>query len=786
MKIGIITLNGENFGNRLQNYAVQEILKEYGEVYTVKQEKKVLNNSNIKKRRFSPKYIKAVIDSRLQNIYHISTRKKSTLKKIVYYLKSKNSLNSALQLRSSAYKDFDKKYINFEPNLLHLKGDEQSSWVKTYNAWVCGSDQIWNPSYPTATRNAFLQFTKSTRRVSFSASIGINDIKKLPESYKEWIEEIPYLSVRENKAAELVKELTGREAEVLLDPTMLLPRDRWEAISNAVDYKFPKKFALTYFLGNREIEYENFINEDIKARNIERIDLLNGEFPEYLSFGPVHMVAAIRQADIIYTDSFHGVVFSILFHKPFIVFKRIEEGASMFSRLDTLLSLFDLKDRIYSGDNCKLSDNINFVNVDQVIKREQVRAKAFLDNAFHKIKESETEEIPELHHIHINRKEHCFGCTACANVCPKNCITMRSDTEGFLYPEVDEAQCIGCSKCIKVCPFNNINSNGIGQIYAAINKDSKIRQSSSSGGVFYQLCKYILDKKGIVYGVAWSNDMVALHRRITELSDVRYIQGSKYVQSKLSDTFKLVKDDLLTGCEVLFSGTPCQVAGLKNYLGKKFDNLLLVDVLCHGVPSPLLLKEYISSMETKYGSKVIGLNMRDKKKSWHRLFSNMQFSNSKVYYKFCGYDPYLHLFLNNKSLRPSCFECKFTSKDRQGDVTLGDFWGIGKRHYDFDDNKGTSLVAINTERGHDIWAAINNNFIILESNFDEAKEGNKVLLYPSIKNKDRDKFFSELEYEGYNKAIAKYCDIPSKPKQIYYDCMRLCLDIVRKICHKKY
>lgn len=791
MKIGIITLLGNNYGNRLQNYAVQELLKEYGDVYTITYEKKLLTKSNISKlSKINLVYIKKALDSRLLNVYHLSNRNMFFFKRIMYYMKHKNDIKKGLSSRDIAFKTFDSNYISYEKNILHLSDDDNQPWIKSYDTWVCGSDQIWNPNYPTATRNAFLQFAQKERRISLSASFGISNIKNIPKDYRKWLKEITYCSVREEEAAKIINDLIGREVNVFLDPTMILPKSKWIEMSEKVKNDLPEKFALSYFLGVKEREYVKFIDNDIKLYKLNRVDILNGEYPNYLDFAPDQFIDAIRKAEIIYTDSFHGAVFSIIFHKPFIVFERSEEGQSMNSRLHTLLKKFNLENRIYRGSNTdELRERIDFSYIDSIIIREQLRVKEFLDTAINNISllpKTNEKMNDNDKFIKITRKEQCFGCTACSQICPRECISMEEDVEGFLYPKINKKKCINCGLCKTVCPYYARKDNEIQAVYAAINNNQKIRKLSSSGGTFYQICKIIIDNGGVVFGVAWDDNMIATHIKIETMDDVKKIQGSKYVQSNPRDSFTETKIELEKGRLVLFSGTPCQISGLKNYLKKDYDNLFLIDVLCHGTPSPKLLSGYIDSMEKKYKSKIIDINLRDKKKSWHRLYTNIGFSNGYKYFNFCGYDSYMSLFLTNMSQRPSCFECKFTTNKRQGDITLGDFWGIGKYNYDMDDDKGTSMVIINTVKGKTIWNQVKENFLYIESDFITAESGNKVLVEPPKKNANRDKFYKNFIDEGYEVAISKWIHIPSKKKQIYYNFMRFGLDVYRKIRQQKY
>lgn len=389
--------------------------------------------------------------------------------------------------------------------------------------------------------------------------------------------------------------------------------------------------------------------------------------------------------------------------------------------------------------------------------------------------------------IQIIDKKGCSGCSACANICPKNCIKMERDEMGFVYPKVDADVCINCGRCETVCPIlTPAKENSPLSVKGAKNRDESVRRTSSSGGTFFELAKDIISRGGIVYGCALDSELVARHIGVETAEDISNLKGSKYVQSDVGETYREVKRHLMDGRAVLYSGTPCQIAGLKNYLGKDYDNLLLVDVLCHGVPSPGVFEDYLAYLGEKFGAKPVSVNFRNKEKSWKRLYFEVKFDNGKRYFTFCGYDRYMSMFLNNISLRPSCYDCRFTTVNRQGDITLGDFWGIGRKYPERDDDKGISLLILNSEKGEKAYGEISDKFDTFESDIETAKNPQHTMSASTPKNPKHEEFYRLYRDEGIKNAIEKTVYIPSKLKQKYHALRRWGLDLARKILKKGY
>lgn len=353
-------------------------------------------------------------------------------------------------------------------------------------------------------------------------------------------------------------------------------------------------------------------------------------------------------------------------------------------------------------------------------------------------------------------KNQCTGCTACANICPKSCIEMKEDDEGFSYPVIDNSKCISCLACERVCPIlsNRTPKDEETKAYAALSKNDETRLESSSGGIFSELAKLILQSNGIVYGAKYDDDFKVIHTGIEDIESLKELRGAKYSQSDLSTIFQTIKTQLNNGRQVLFSGTPCQIGGLKAFLKKDYDNLYCIDFVCHGVPSPLVWKKYI-----EYRSQVDAdnqvpeyINLRNKESGWSHYSYQVEFAYSKSNHYLCQNDKdlYMSLFVNNYILRRSCSNCYYKGYSRESDITLGDFWGIWDILPSMDDNKGTSVVFTHSNKGEKL---LNSAAIHLQSNpvtLDQATMMNPSLLKSSLPKENRERVLKEISQNGFH------------------------------------
>ncbi|MBQ3216180.1 MAG: Coenzyme F420 hydrogenase/dehydrogenase, beta subunit C-terminal domain [Oscillospiraceae bacterium] len=382
----------------------------------------------------------------------------------------------------------------------------------------------------------------------------------------------------------------------------------------------------------------------------------------------------------------------------------------------------------------------------------------------------------QQHMINIKKKHDCSGCHACANICPQKCIVMKADEEGFLYPSVDLTKCVKCGLCQKVChrhsPLKNHNQP---EAYACYVTNESVRMQSSSGGVFTFLAQEILNHGGAVFGAAFDEDLTVKHICITEKRDLGIIRGSKYVQSRIGDTYASAKEMLQKGQPVFFTGTPCQIGGLKLYLGKEYDNLYTADVICHGAPSPKVWKTYLDYMEAQFGSKISRCPtplFRSKATGWIEFSMHIHFDNNQEYCTPFGQDSYMDAFLHELILRPSCYHCDFKSLHRNSDITMADFWGVGLLAPDMFDNKGTSLVLINSSKGQKLFDCIKKTAIYKPVCLDTAIMYNQFAYKSADYPFKRKKFMDNVSSENFT-ILCQSCINKSFLERVYHKAIRI-------------
>lgn len=378
--------------------------------------------------------------------------------------------------------------------------------------------------------------------------------------------------------------------------------------------------------------------------------------------------------------------------------------------------------------------------------------------------------------IDIKDKKLCCGCNACVQRCPKQCIAVQEDEEGFLYPTVDLSICIDCGLCEKVCPVINQESerNPI-EVFAAVNKDASVRMQSSSGGIFTALAEKIIQEKGVVFGARFDEKWEVMHDYTETIEGLKAFRGSKYVQSRIGDTFRQAEFFLKTGRKVMFTGTPCQIAGLRLFLRKEYENLLAVDIICHGVPSPMVWRKYLGEKIQQDGLECIqSISFRNKNTGWKNYSFQIEYDKNHLKSSFSEYasqNIFMKGFLADLYLRPSCYACPAKKLKSGSDITLGDFWGIQRIKPELDDDKGISCILINTIKGQHIFELLS-LFQELSSCEEVSKENPALIHSVKLDKKRREKFYRFYPFHDLSDVLAQTLH------------MSLGELIWRKLCHE--
>lgn len=382
--------------------------------------------------------------------------------------------------------------------------------------------------------------------------------------------------------------------------------------------------------------------------------------------------------------------------------------------------------------------------------------------------------------ILYENKKDCCGCGACYNVCPRKAISMVADEHGYVYPVIDEEKCVKCGLCKKVCHYqdNECMQKPL-KAYAAANKNKEMLKKVASGGIFSSVAELILEEGGIVFGASmeYENEvLVPKHISISTKEELTKLQGSKYVQSFIGETYAEAKKYLLEGRKVLFSGTPCQISGLKAYLGKEYENLYTMDIICHGVPNARWFQDYIKVQENKLQGRVYYYNFRDKSRG-QGMNAQIKYydknNKNKVFYKDGHLTSFFHLFLKMNIYRDNCYECPYARQERVSDITIGDYWGIYEEHPEemkhstMSNSKGVSCVLINSEKGINVFEQINDRMEMFATTIEKVAKHNMQLREPTSYTDERQKLFDIYEKLGYE-GIENYFQKSIRIKKYFY------------------
>ena len=674
-----------------------------------------------------------------------------------------------LKARYQRFEEFSKQYLRISGHRFESL-EELKNAELPYDVILSGSDQIWNPKiFPDGRFDpVFFGAFSRRRKIAYAPSFGIPHVPEgMEEELRGYLAGFSHVSVRERQGQVIVEEVTGKTVPVVLDPTLLLDREEWGAIAQS---PADKGYILCYCISKPGAlsPYIHALAEKTGLPVVQLCGIRQKVHPKakcVLDAGPAEFLGLFQNASYVCTNSFHGTVFSVQFQKPFFTAVAPSElAAPESSRTFSILSRLGLTGRIIGkGDTAGLDDAIDWASVDRRLEEARQSSLTYLRAALadEDFREEVSAEQEERKTPVLAERSHCTGCGACASGCPKDAISMERDKEGFLYPAVHEEACVRCGHCTAVCPaLHPREPRPLPAVFAAWNRDESVRKDSTSGGVFSVLAEYILESGGVVFGAALDGRQHLRHVACFRKEDLWRLRGAKYVQSDLGDCYREVKRWLQTK-PVLFSGTPCQVDGLYRYLGCRPENLTTCDLVCHGVPSPGVWEDMVRSIEKRKGKSLQVVRFRNKVTGWKDSHFTTVYTDGSVDSAPLFATEFGRAFGRALFLRPSCHTCAYTSMNRPGDFTLGDFWGLRPEELPEQQERGVSLLLVNTPHGSHLF----DQLPLARQAFpaERAIAGNPRLACPIQRPADRAAFFAAYALEPFDQVRKKFCSVPPLP-----------------------
>lgn len=656
--------------------------------------------------------------------------------------------------------DFVKKYYDPEDISPALPYSRLGELNDICDCFCAGSDQIWN--YPISFSGMmFMPFaTDDKKLISFSTSFGNGKPRvsaEENEKVNKFLHRYSAISVREQFDVDLLRDNYAIKGDLVFEPVFCIDRNVYDDLAANSDFNETEPYLLTYILDPSPKKWEA-IQSYAQKLGLKIINIPDGKtwiwqkreynLPDILE--NVHtedFLKAYKGATYVITDSFHGTAFSIIFQKPFISIGNYNRG---FERFTDLLGRLKLTDRLISDpENIPVDEKflapIDYTQTNEIIASEAKKTVDWVRYAVETPKDK-LEGMIDFKDVTAKLdRSLCTGCGACINVCPTGALKLSTNHDGFFNPIIDNSKCVKCEICTKRCPaLNPQYKNENNPKCFAMMAEDQTRSISSSGGMFTVAANYIIDNGGYVCGAAFTEDYSVEHIIVKDIAGLEKLRGSKYIQSNASNVYPEIKHLLENGELVLFTGMPCQVAGLYSYLNKDYDKLYTIDLFCHGITSKKVFDKYHS--DVLEGKKINRLEFKAKEPwGWHAGV-NAYFEDETKYSKPLETDPYYIAYLGSISKNSACENCSQNRLPRQGDISIGDFWGINKNDPELYDGKGTSAVLINNQKGavfFDLLKASMKKW--KEESLSDAIAFNHIIEHPYKNSKNRNSFFANLD-----------------------------------------
>ncbi len=642
-----------------------------------------------------------------------------------------------LRKREKSFLAFAEKYLKSSERK-NIRYQELAEAVNCYDAVICGSDQIWNPRLSDADIGYFLPFALNCRRIAYGISLGNGYLSEYPDpqTVRKAIQDFDCLSFREHSAVNKLQHFIGSEADadIVCDPTLLEGREFWLQTAAERQVKDPYVFAYT---ANGDRDVFGAAERLSAAEHLPYYVMLSGKQDSYWKGmkrhlppgeqGPAEFLAMIRYAEYVVTNSFHGAVFAILFGKKFCLIGKPDTDGKPIrdERLQELLSRFHLEDHYVTAENVMRVAELSAPDAEETEMIREVFAqhsadylrKALADKTKHAGKDlcGGQEICPD---------SLCTSCGACRNICPVNAVKTERTEDGRFLPRIDTDRCIHCDKCRQACPVNSPKEYPpAAHVYAAQWKNRERSILSATSGVAMLIAEKVIEQGGIVYGAGVGNDLKVRHYRAENVTELEGMRTSRYAQSDTGYTYREIREKLTEGRQVLFIGTPCQNAALRN-MTEDAEKLLCIDLVCHGTPPMSYLLDHLKAIDAGADNYTFRGGAADQRMTLKK-------DGQTVYNEPDWKDTYYYCFNQDISLAENCYSCRYASLHRTGDITLGDFWGLHRESLKQPMEGRVSLVMVNTAKGEQIFREISNELIFEERTAEEAAAGYYNLIHPT-------------------------------------------------------